>query len=223
MRDALLSAVSHDLRTPLANIKAAATSLVSDDVDWPRDEVRSFGKTIDAEADRLNSVVSNLLDMGRLQAGMLGVHLDAVAPAEVVYAALASLSADVSEVAVEVPESLPSVRADGALLERAIANVISNALNWAPEGTAVDVDAASIAGRVDFRIIDRGAGIPRDQRDAVFKPFQRLGDGPGATYDGIGLGLAVTKGFVEAMGGEITVDDTPGGGTTVVISLDAAL
>ena len=98
VRDALLSAVSHDLRTPLANIKAAATSLVSDDVDWPREEVRSFAKTIDAETDRLNSVVSNLLDMGRLQTGMLGVHLDAVAPAEVVYAALASLSTDVSEV-----------------------------------------------------------------------------------------------------------------------------
>jgi two-component system sensor histidine kinase KdpD len=139
-----------------------------------------------------------------------------------VYAALASLSADVSAVDVRVPDDLLVASADPALLERALANVIGNALNWAPAGTPVLVEAAQFGARIHLRVVDRGAGIPRDQREAVFEPFQRLGDGAQATYDGIGLGLAVTKGFVESMGGEINVEDTPGGGTTVVIVLEAS-
>ena len=221
VRDALLAAVSHDLRTPLANIKAAATSLLSTDVEWSAVDVQSFSKTIDAEADRLHSVVSNLLDMGRLQTGMLGVRIETVAIDAVVYAALASLSVDVSGVDVRIPDDVVLASADSALLERALANVIGNALNWAPVGTPVRVEAARLGGHVDIRVVDRGAGIPREQREAVFQPFQRLGDGPRATYDGIGLGLAVTKGFVEAMGGEVNLEDTPGGGTTVVITLEA--
>ncbi len=222
VRDALLAAVSHDLRGPLANIKAAATSLLSDDVDWPDDAVSAFAKTIDAEADRLNALVTNLLDMGRLQAGMLGVRISEVPVDEVVYAALASLAVDISAVDVEVPDDLPLVSADPALLERALANVILNALSWAPEGTRVRVEADAVADHVDVRVIDQGAGIPRDKREAVFQPFQRLGDGGRATYDGVGLGLAVTKGFVDAMDASVTIDDTPGGGATVVISLEIA-
>jgi two-component system sensor histidine kinase KdpD len=222
LRDALLAAVSHDLRGPLANIKAAATSLLSNDVEWASDDVRSFAKTIDAESDRLDSLVSNLLDMSRLRAGMLGVQIEPVAVDEVVYAALASLTVEVGEIDVDVPETLPLVVADRALLERTLANVIVNALNWAPEGTRVRVEAASVTNRVDVRVIDRGAGIPRDKRAAVFQPFQRLGDGGRAAYDGLGLGLAVAEGFVEAMDGEITIDDTPGGGATVVVALKVA-
>ncbi len=219
VREALLAAVSHDLRGPLANIKAAASSLLSDDVNWPPEEVRSFCTTIEAEADRLNAVVSNLLDMGRLQAGMVGVRLQPTVVEEVIYAALASLSVDVSTVQLDVADDLPSVLADPALLERAVANVILNALSWAPDGSIVRVEAGVVGGEVDIRAIDRGAGIPRDQRDAVFRPFQRLGDGGHLPYEGIGLGLAVTKGFVDAMGGEIHIDDTPGGGTTVTITV----
>jgi two-component system sensor histidine kinase KdpD len=222
VREALLAAVSHDLRGPLANIKASATSLLSDDVQWSGDEVRSFCKTIDAEADRLHSLVSNLLDMGRLQAGMLGVQVRGVAADEVVYATLASLSADVSKVDVDVRDDLPYVSADPALLERALANIVLNALNWAPEGTYVRVEAGVAGGRVHLRVVDRGAGIPRDKRDMVFQPFQRLGDGGSAHYEGIGLGLAVAKGFVDAMGGEIVIEDTPGGGATIVITLEVA-
>jgi len=222
IRDALLAAVSHDLRTPLANIKLAATSLMSPEVEWSAADVQSFSTTIDAEADRLHSVVSNLLDMSRIQAGMLGVRIKAVAVDDAVYAALASLSTDVSGVDVRIPDDLAPVSADLALLERALANVIGNALNWAPEGSVVRVEAARIADRVDIRVVDRGAGVPRDQRTAVFRPFQRLGDGPRANYDGIGLGLAVTKGFVEAMGGDIDIEDTPGGGATFIITLEVA-
>ena len=219
LREALLAAVSHDLRGPLANIKAAASSLLSEDVEWPPEEVRSFCTTIDAEADRLHAVVSNLLDMGRLQAGMVGVRVQPTVVEEVIYAALASLSVDVSTVEVDVSDDLPSVLADPTLLERAVANVILNALGWAPEGPIVRVEVGVAGGKVDIRTIDRGAGIPRDQRDAVFRPFQRLGDGGHLPYEGIGLGLAVTKGFVEAMGGEVRIDDTPGGGTTVTITV----
>jgi two-component system sensor histidine kinase KdpD len=223
LRDALLAAVSHDLRGPLANIKAAATSLTSTDVQWDRQDVVSFAKTIDAEADRLNDLVVNLLDLSRLQAGMLGVKLTPTAPAEVIYASLASLSVDTLHVDVEAPETLPLVSVDTALLERALVNVIQNALSWAPEGTRVKVEAAPDGDRrVDIRVIDQGAGIPRDQRDEVFQPFQRLGDGGSAAVQGLGLGLAVAHGFSEAMGADITIDDTPGGGATVVISVPVA-
>ncbi len=222
LRESLLAAVSHDLRGPLASIKAAATSLLSEDVEWAPSDVRSFCKTIDASADCLHSVITDLLDMGRVRAGMLSVHLQSVVAEEVVYGALASLFVDVSTVDVEMPEDLPAVLADPALLERAVANVVLNALNWAPEETRVRVESDVAGDHVDIRIVDRGAGIPRDQRTAVFQPFQRLGDGGRAQYDGIGLGLAVTKAFVDAMDGEIVIDDTPGGGTTVVITLQVA-
>jgi two-component system, OmpR family, sensor histidine kinase KdpD len=222
VRDAILAAVSHDLRGPLANIKAAATSMLSDDVEWPRETVLSFCKTIDEEVDRLTDLVSNLLDMTRLQSGMLGVRLEAVALDEVVYAALASLGTDPSAVEVLIPEGLPPAWADRALLERALANVIANAVGWAPEGTGVRVQACAVGGTIEVNVVDRGAGIPPDQRENVFRPFQRLGDGGRATHDGIGLGLAVTKGFADAMGAEVTVEDTPGGGTTMVITMPVA-
>jgi two-component system sensor histidine kinase KdpD len=222
LRDALLAAVSHDLRGPLANIKAAGTSLLATDVEWSADDVHTFATTIDAEADRLTALVTNLLDMSRLQTGMLGVQFRAVAVDEVVYAALASLTADIGDVDVAVPDTLPMVRADPALLERALANVILNAINWACDGTKVRVEAARILDRIDIRVIDRGAGIPLDKRDAVFAPFQRLGDGGRAAHDGVGLGLAVAKGFVEAIDGQILIEDTPSGGATVVISLELA-
>jgi two-component system sensor histidine kinase KdpD len=211
--------VSHDLRGPLANIKAAATSLLTSEVEWSSDDVQSFARTIDDETDRLNALVNNLLDMSRLQAGMLGPQVRPTAVDEVVYAALASLAVDTSAVDVNVPETLPPIDADPALLERALANIVLNALNWAPQGTRVRVEAAQIGERVDVRVIDRGAGIPRDKRETVFQPFQRLGDGGRAAYDGIGLGLAVAEGFVESLGGEITIDDTPGGGATVVVTM----
>ena len=219
VRNAILAAVSHDLRGPLANIKAAATSLLSNDVEWPRATVLSFCKTIDEEVDRLSVLVSNLLDMGRLQAGMLGVRLEAVAVDEVVYAALASLGVDPASVAVHIPDDLAPARADRMLLERALANLVGNALTWAPPGTAVRIQACAVGGTIDLSVVDQGAGIPPDQREAVFRPFQRLGDGGPSAHDGIGLGLAVTKGFVDAMGAEVTVEDTPGGGTTMMIAL----
>ena len=222
LRTALLAAVSHDLRTPLASIKASASSLLSDEVDWSPDAIRGFARTIEGEADRLNAVVSNLLDMSRLQTGALHLKLRPVGLEEVVSGALASISRDVSEVAVEVPDTLPAVDADPALLERAVANVVENALSWSPPGRVVRVEAGVVGDRVDLRVIDQGPGIPLSERDRVFQPFQRLGDGGRAATNGVGLGLAVARGFVEAMGGELLVEDTPGGGTTMVLSVRQA-
>jgi two-component system sensor histidine kinase KdpD len=219
LRTALLAAVSHDLRTPLASIKASASSLLSDEVDWSREAIHGFARTIEGEADRLNAVVSNLLDMSRLQTGALHLKLRAVGLEEVVSAALSSLSGDMTTLTVDVPDSLPTVEADPALLERAVANVVDNALSWSPSGRQVRVEAGEVGDRVDLRVIDQGPGIPMSERDRVFQPFQRLGDRGRVTPNGVGLGLAVARGFVEAMGGEILVEDTPGGGTTMVLSL----
>jgi two-component system, OmpR family, sensor histidine kinase KdpD len=222
LRTALLAAVSHDLRTPLASIKAAATSLLSEEVAFDRDEERLFAKTIDDEADRLTHIVTNLLDMSRVQTGALKVALTAVPLADLVYRTIGTLSAGSSRVIVDIDESDPFVEADPGLLERVLANVIENALAWSPDGTVVRVEGAPVGDHVDVRVVDQGPGIPVDRREQVFEPFQRLGDRRRETRDGVGLGLAVARGFIDAMGGSIAIDDTPGGGTTVVCSLPRA-
>ena len=219
LRSALLQAVSHDLRTPLASIKASVTSLRQDDVDWSPDDIQDFLRTIEEETDRLTTLVGHLLDMSRIQAGALHPALRPVALEEVVPAALASLGPRAAVVDVRVSESLPPVLADPALLERAVANVIENAIRFSPPGRRVRVEAGAFSGRIDLRVIDQGPGIPRSQRDQVFQPFQRLGDNqPG----GVGLGLAVARGFLSAIGATIDIDDTPGGGASVVLSIPAA-
>jgi two-component system sensor histidine kinase KdpD len=146
-----------------------------------------------------------------VQLVMRDVGLDEVVPA-----ALAGLT-HAERVFVDVPETLPRVRADAALLERAIANVVENAIAWSPPDAPVRVEACVAQERVDLHVVDRGPGIPPAQRDDVFRPFQRLGDRSNGS--GVGLGLAVARGFLEAMGGEVVVDDTPGGGVTMVVSL----
>ncbi|HEY2428181.1 MAG TPA: ATP-binding protein, partial [Acidimicrobiales bacterium] len=226
LRTALLAAVSHDLRTPLASIKASASGLLADDVALTAEATHSLLETIDAEADRLNLLVGNLLDMSRLQTGALAVAPRDVGLEEVVAGAIAGLSSRAERVEVNVAETLPMVKADPALLERAIANLVENALNFSAETASVRIDAGCVPspggegpGRVDLRIIDRGPGIPREERDRVFRPFQRLGDNPNGL--GVGLGLAVARGFVEAMGGEILIEDTPGRGTTMIVALPA--
>jgi two-component system sensor histidine kinase KdpD len=246
LRTALLSAVSHDLRTPLASIKACATSLLSSEIDWDAEARRAFCETIDAEADRLNSLVGNLLDMSRLQTGVLQLRVRGVGLEELVYGALASLSGDTRAIRVDVPETLPPVLADPDLLERSVANLLANALAYNPPGHVVAVrghelrpdqpvqgdpvppvlsaDRQHLARRpetygVQLHIIDNGPGIAARDRESVFQPFQRLGDQAGDTSDGVGLGLAVARGFVDLMGGQLVLDDTPGGGLTAIITL----
>ncbi len=217
LRTAILRAVSHDLRTPLASIKASATSLLQDDVEWTPEARQVFLATIDEEADRLNILVGNLLDMSRLESGVLEVDLRPVALEEVVAQALASLSQLSTPIEIHVSEQLPRVLADPGLLERVVANVVSNALRYSPDDRPLRIEAGQVADRVHLRIIDQGSGVRPDDRERIFEPFQRLGDR--GTSTGVGLGLAVARGFTDAMDGELTLEDTPGGGLTTVISL----
>jgi two-component system sensor histidine kinase KdpD len=220
LRTALLDAVSHDLRTPLASIRALTTGWLAPDVHLSEEDTRDSIAAIDQEAKRLGQLVDNLLDMSRLRTGALNLTLGPVGLDEIVPAALAGLSPSCPEVTVNVPETLARVEVDAALLERAVANVIDNAVRHCPDGSPVRVEAGEVAGRVDLRVVDRGPGVPLGARERLFRPFQRLGDIDSDV--GVGLGLAVAKGFVEAMGGEISMEDTPGGGLTLVISLPVA-
>lgn len=220
LRTALLQAVSHDLRTPLASIKASVTGLLEGDVGFSPEDRSSLLHTIDQSADRLDHVVGNLLDMSRLQAGATVASLAPTATEEVVAAALSALDAPVERVNVDVSPELPLVLTDAALLERAVANLVSNALAWSPANRDVWIEAAAVRDDVVLRIIDRGPGIRPDDRARVFQPFQRFGDR--SNDAGVGLGLAIAKGFVDVIGGRLELDDTPGGGCTFTIVLPAA-
>jgi two-component system sensor histidine kinase KdpD len=222
LRAALLQAVSHDLRTPLAGIKASVSSLRQRDVTWTAEQQAEFQATIEEETDRLTKLVGDLLDMSRIQADAVRPDLRAVALDEVVPAALHSLGGRANGVHVDLVDTLPPVTADPALLERVVANLVDNAIVHTRPGTTVRVEAGEVAGAVHLRVIDRGAGIDSTQREQAFEPFQRLGDAGRTSGTGVGLGLAVARGFTRALGGELTIDDTPGGGTTMVVTLRPA-
>ena len=221
LRTALLQAVSHDLRTPLASIKASASGLLQTDVVFSEEDRTALLLNIDAAADRLDSMVRDLLDMSRLQAGVVGRTTTQVALEEIVAAALDTVPASTDRVEVSVSESLPLVHADAALLERAIANLVSNAVAWSPPDGSVRVDAGLVGNGqfVDLRIIDCGPGIPVAERDRMFVPFQRLGDR--SNDAGVGLGMAIARGFIDAIGARLEAEDTPGGGLTMSIRLRA--
>ncbi|WP_434597640.1 ATP-binding protein [Streptomyces sp. A5-4] len=217
IRTALLAAVSHDLRTPLASIKAAVTSLRSDDVAWSDDDEAELLAGIEEGADRLDALVGNLLDMSRLQTGTVTPLIRETDLDEVVPMALVGVPAD--SVLLDIPESLPMVAVDRGLLERAVANIVENAVKYSPDAAPVSVAASALGARVELRVADRGPGVPDDGKERIFEPFQRYGDAPRGS--GVGLGLAVARGFVESMGGTLTAEDTPGGGMTMVLTLKA--
>ena len=219
MRTALLAAVSHDLRTPLASAKAAVTSLRSNEIQWAQEDQDELLATADESLDRLAHLVDNLLDMSRLQAGALSVFPRPADLEEIVSRSLDDLGPQATEVIVEMPDTLPEVRVDPGILERVIANVTANALRYSPAGSPPLLTASALGERVELRIVDRGPGIPESDRDRVFVPFQRLGDTDNTT--GVGLGLALSRGLTEAMGGTLEPEDTPGGGLTMTLSLPA--
>ncbi len=220
LRTALLSAVSHDLRTPLAAIKASVTSLLQEDVDWTEEAQHEFLATIHEETDRLDALVGNLLDMSRLQTGAVELDPLAISLDEVLPAVVRGLGDRGADVILDLPEDVPPVIADAGLLERALANIVANAAAYSPADDPPRIVAGAVDGGVDVRVVDRGPGVPAAERDRMFVPFQRLGDSN--PREGVGLGLAVAKGFVEAMKGSIELEDTPGGGLTVIVRLKAA-
>jgi two-component system sensor histidine kinase KdpD len=217
MRTALLAAVSHDLRTPLASAKAAVTSLRSSDVDWAAEDHDELLATADESLDRLTHLVDNLLDMSRLQAGALSLFPRPAGLDEIVSRALDNLDPAARGVTVDIPESLPAINVDPAILERVIVNLTENALRYSPAGKPPLLTASALGDQVELRVVDRGPGIPEQDRNRMFVPFQRLGDTDNTT--GVGLGLALSRGLTEAMGGTLTADDTPGGGLTMTVSV----
>lgn len=226
MRSALLNAVSHDLRTPLASAKAAVSSLRSRDVVWDDDARAELLATADAALDRLTDLVTNLLDLSRVNAGVLPATVRPVALEDVVGRALEHVRAGAPErespgLAVDIAPTLPEALADGGLLERVVANLVDNALRFAPPGTEVRVSGSGHGDTVELRVVDRGPGIPVEEREAAFRPFQRRDDRSSRTGAGVGLGLAIARGFTEAMQGTLALEDTPGGGLTAVVALPA--
>jgi two-component system sensor histidine kinase KdpD len=216
MRTALLRAVSHDLRTPLASIKASVSSLRQTDVHWSAEDEAELLANIEQNADRLDALVGNLLDMGRLQAGSLEPFLRATAVDEVAPVALRGLD-HADDLLIVVPDDLPLVRADPGLLERVLANLFSNALRHSPPDLRPMLRAREDGDRVVLDVVDHGTGVPSGLKNRIFEPFARLDE----RSPGVGLGLAVAKGFAEAMGGTIVAIDTPGGGLTVRVTLPA--
>jgi two-component system, OmpR family, sensor histidine kinase KdpD len=224
LRRSLLSAVSHDLRTPLAAAKAAVSSLRSNDIDFSAEDTAELLATIEESIDQLTALVGNLLDSSRLAAGVLRPELRRVYLEETVHRALLGISKGmtgfrrqgIDRVKVDVGDAV--AMADAGLLERVLANLIDNALRYAPD-SPVRVTAGQVGDRVLIAVVDEGPGIPRGTEDQLFAPFQRLGDHD--TSIGVGLGLSVARGFVEAMGGTISATDTPGGGLTVEMDLAA--
>ncbi|WP_329160256.1 sensor histidine kinase KdpD [Streptomyces sp. NBC_01717] len=217
IRTALLAAVSHDLRTPLAAIKAAVSSLRSDDVAWSEADEAELLEGIENGADRLDHLVGNLLDMSRLQTGTVTPLIREIDLDEVVPMALGGVPE--GSVDLDIPETLPMVAVDPGLLERAVANIVENAVKYSPDGERVTVAASALGSRVELRVADRGPGVPDEGKERIFEPFQRYGDAPRGA--GVGLGLAVARGFVESMGGTLDAEDTPGGGMTMVLTLKA--
>jgi two-component system, OmpR family, sensor histidine kinase KdpD len=217
MRTALLAAVSHDLRTPLASIKASVSSLRQTDVAWTESDEEALLATIEENADRLDGLIGNLLDMSRLHTGSLQPFLRPITIDEVAPIALRGLDAP-ADLRLVVPDGMPLVLADPGLLERVLANLFSNALYHSPSGRPPALQAHRAGDSVVLEVIDHGPGVPDALKTEIFEPFQRFDE----RKVGVGLGLAVAKGFTEAMGGAIVAADTPGGGLTVRITLPVA-
>lgn len=219
VRAALLAAVSHDLRTPTAGIKAAVSTLRQHDVAWTEEEQEELLATIEDSTDRLTTLITNLLAMGRIQAGGVSVHPVSVAVDEVVGRAI--LETGSHDVEVDVPEELPVVVADPGLLERVIANLITNAVRYSPAGAPPTVRARIASpGQVEIQVVDHGPGVAETRWEEMFVPFQRLGDRD--TRSGVGLGLAIARGFADAMDASLTPSLTPGGGLTMTLSMPVA-
>jgi len=222
LRRSLLSAVSHDLRTPLAGAKAAVSSLRADDVGFSPEDTSELLATVEDSIDQLTALVGNLLDSSRLAAGVIHPELGRVYLEEAVERALVSISrgttgfrSGIDRVKVDVGDGV--VLADAGLLERVLANLLDNALRYAPDGP-IRVTACQVADRVLINVADQGRGLPPGG-ERLFEPFQRIGDQNNTA--GIGLGMSVARGFVESMGGTISATETPGGGLTMVVDLAA--
>ncbi|WP_344101627.1 sensor histidine kinase [Myceligenerans crystallogenes] len=214
-RTALLAAVSHDLRTPLAAIRAAVDGLGATDVDLAAEDRDALVTTVAESTGRLERLIDNLLDLSRLQTGAVRPVLRDTSLEEIVPLAVEPW---LEAVELDLPEDLPLVHTDGGLLERVVANLVSNAVRHAPPDRPVRVAATVTADEVEVRVTDAGPGVPDHRKASMFEPFQRLDDSGG----GLGLGLAVASGLARAVGAALRARDTPGGGLTMIVSVPRA-
>ncbi|WP_413600628.1 ATP-binding protein [Curtobacterium sp. Curtsp57] len=220
VRSAILAAVGHDVRRPIAAASASVQTLRASDIRLSDADREALLATADESLRQLAVLLGDLLDVSRVQAGVLAVTPVALPLETVVAPALDELELGPDDVDLDLPGDLPPVLADPVLLQRVVVNLLANAVRHSPAGTTVRVAASAFGGSVELRVADHGPGIPEAQRDDVFQPFQRLGDTDNDT--GLGLGLALARGFTEGMGGTIEADDTPGGGLTMVVRLPIA-
>ncbi|HXR07771.1 MAG TPA: sensor histidine kinase KdpD [Candidatus Acidoferrum sp.] len=215
---ALLNSISHELRTPISAITAAASSLAG----LPPDGQPGLQKTLAAEiqesAARLNRLVGNLLDMTRLESGKVKARLEWCDLADLVNVALRRNQTELARhpVKVQIPKGLPLVRMDFVLIEQALNNLLLNAATYTAEGTPVEITAAGGAGEISLTVADRGPGLPSESLPHVFDKFYRV---PGAPPGGTGLGLSIVKGFVEAHGGRVEARNREGGGAQFTLYL----
>jgi two-component system sensor histidine kinase KdpD len=225
LKSALLSSVSHDLRTPLAGIKAAASSLLQEDVQWSDQDRRAFLLDIDRESDRLSRLVSNLLDLSRIEAGALRPLKEWEDVSELIDRVLARLDSQLVDHRVQrtVADDLPAIRIDAVQMEQVLTNLIENAAKYSPTGSPIAVgarirDEPSLGLRLELSVTDQGAGIPRAEQTRIFDTFYRLA-GAHRRGAGTGMGLAIVKGLVEAHGGRVGLESAPGKGSTFTVSL----
>jgi len=218
MRTALLTAVSHDLRTPLASVKASVSTLRQTDVEWTPEDQAELLATIEEGADRLDALISNLLDMSRIQTGSLQPFLQPTALEEVAPLVVRSVEG-ANCLDIEISDDLPLVATDPGLLERALANLVSNAIRYSPPEAPPTLTAQVSDSRVIVAVIDHGPGVALAQRGQMMQPFQQVGE---QRSGGVGLGLAVANGLVEAIGGRLSAETTPGGGLTMRVELPLA-
>lgn len=220
VRGALLSALSHDLRRPLAAASAAVGGLRAAGPELANADKQELLETADESLVALATLVTDLLDVSRLQTGVLSIADLPTDPAEVIAPALDELHLGPTDVSLALNHADTLAHADPVLLQRVLVNLLANAHRYNPDGPPVHISTSTFGGQLEIRIIDHGPGVPTEKKDDIFLPFQRLGDTDNST--GLGLGLALSRGFVEAMHGTLVPEDSPGGGLTMVISLQAA-
>lgn len=216
MRVALLNAVSHDLRGPLASSKVAISSLLNNEITWSIDDRKELLESADHSLNQLNHLIENLLDMSRLESDSIFLNWRNVGIEDIVSGAIKSLKSPANSIEISIDSDLPPIMGDPILLERVIGNLLENALRFSPKTRPVTIAAFKVEDRIEVRIIDHGPGISVKDQSKVFIPFQRLGDRDNTT--GVGLGLAIVKGFTELMNGRISMEETYLGGLTMVLS-----
>lgn len=216
VRSSLLAAVGHDLRGPLAAIRASAATLSETELELDPAERTELLAAIEDQVERLDEIIANLLDLSRLRAGVLSVHL---APTSLMEVMAAVLRYGPQRIALDIDDDLPLALADCGLLERVLANLVSNADRYVPAGERIEIHAIGVGGRVQIQVVDHGPGVAPERFDEIFVPFQHFSD---RSAGGVGLGLATARGFTEAMGGTLSPSQTPGGGLTMTITMEEA-